>query len=301
MNHNIGLKVLFVINPGAGSNNNSWENIISDYFTGKPFIPDYYLLEKKPVVEKLRQYISDTKPAYVIAVGGDGTVGMLAKIIAGSSIALGILPAGSANGMAKELDISEVPEDALAVIETGEVRCCDAIRINEKDLCLHLSDIGLNAQLIKYFDEGKLRGIWGYAKVVLKTLWRKQKMLVRITTKTEEIERIAFMVVVANASKYGTGAVINPDGKLDDGLFEVVIVRKLAISELLKMLFRFTPFNPQKIETFHATTLRIETHKRMHFQIDGEYKGKINKINATILPNHINLVLPAAKPEDTGS
>lgn len=292
MNGNSDFKLLFVINPGAGSNNVSWQEFISNYFTGKAFSIDYFFLTKEPGTEALKKKISDYQPARVIAVGGDGTVTLVAKLIAGSDIALGILPAGSANGMAKELNIPVIPEEALQVIENGEVKPCDAIKINEKDICLHLSDIGINARLIKYFDEGKLRGKLGYAKVILKTLWHSQKMEVTIHLKNEEIVAHAFMVVLANASKYGTGAVINPEGKIDDGIFEVIIVHKLSFIELLKMLFRPKQFNPEKIEIFHANSIKVKTRRRVHFQIDGEYMGKVNKVEAAILARYINLVLP---------
>jgi diacylglycerol kinase family enzyme len=217
---------------------------------------------------------------------------MVAKLVADTDSVLGIIPAGSANGMARELNVPIDIEAALNVIESGEIRRCDAIRINKKDVCLHLSDIGFNAQLIKYFDEGKVRGKLGYARVLLKTLWHKQRMQVILVTKKEEIRRHAFMVVLANASKYGTGAVINPTGEIDDGAFEVVIVRKLALSELLKMLFKPQPFNPKKIETFSATSITIETMHHVHFQIDGEYQGKITSLTARILPKYINIILP---------
>lgn len=286
------LKLLFVINPLAGANDTSWEELIRNYFTEKPFITDYLILDKKPDIVAIKKKIQDFSPDRVIAVGGDGTVTMVAKIVAETKAALGIIPGGSANGMARELNIPLEPEEALAIITDGEISCCDAIKINDKEICLHLSDIGLNAQLIKYFDEGKLRGQLGYAKVLLKTLWHKQKMRVIIQTKEKEIRRLAFMVVLANASKYGTGAVINPLGKLDDGAFEVVIVRKLALSELLKMLFKPQPFNPRKIETFSATSINLETFRRVHFQIDGEYQGKIRSLSASILPDYINIVLP---------
>jgi diacylglycerol kinase (ATP) len=291
MNGNAGLKLLFVINPGAGASNNSWQNIISNYFTGKPFRTDFYQLEKKPDINKLKRYITASNADRVIAVGGDGTVGLVAKSIAGSKMALGILPAGSANGMAKELNILEDPEEALAVIERGTIKRCDAISINS-NTCLHLSDIGLNAQLIKYFDEGKLRGKLGYARVIIKTLLNKKKLKVVIKRQNEVISRDAFMVVLANASKYGTGAVINPTGLIDDGMFEVVIVMKLSLIELLKMLFRPRPFNPQNIEILHAETVSIKTSRKVHFQVDGEYLGRINRIEARILPNFINILLP---------
>ncbi len=79
-----------------------------------------------------------------------------------------------------------------------------------------------------------------------------QKMEVPFILKTKKSVAHAFMVVLANASKYGTGAVINPEGIIDDGIFEVVIVTKLSFIELLKMLFRPKQFNPEKIEIFHA-------------------------------------------------
>lgn len=286
------VKILFVINPVAGPDDHSWEDIISKFYKDKPYQIEYYLLDEKPNLDELEQKIKEIAPAKVVAVGGDGTVTMVAKIVAKTKSALAILPGGSANGMAKELNIPVAPEAALEIITNGEISCCDAIKINGKEICLHLSDIGLNAQLIKYFDEGKVRGKAGYAKVILKTLWHKQKMQVIIQAQNKEIRRNAFMVVLANASKYGTGAVINPTGALDDGAFEVVIVRKLAVSELLKMLFSPRPFNPQKIETFSASAVSLETVRNVHFQIDGEYQGKIKKLVARILPDYINIVLP---------
>ena len=116
-----------------------------------------------------------------------------------------------------------------------------------KHICLHLSDIGLNAQLIKHFEEGKLRGKLGYATKVIKTLWTKSIDDAFISISGgQQVTMKALMVVLANATKYGTGAVINPDGDLYDGQFEVVIMKKLAISELFKMWFRPQPFNPTK-------------------------------------------------------
>jgi diacylglycerol kinase family enzyme len=88
------------------------------------------------------------KPDRVIAVGGDGTVQMAAKQLLGTDIPLGILPAGSANGMARELELPNTSEEALQVIVEGITRSADVIRINNTDICLHLSDIGLNAKLV---------------------------------------------------------------------------------------------------------------------------------------------------------
>ena len=296
MTANSNIKILFVINPKAGSSNNiDWKENIVEYFTGKGFELDYFLLPEKPDVVILKEYIMAMMPDKVIAVGGDGTVTMLANIVAGTSITLGILPGGSANGMARELGIPDSPQEAIKIIDEGSTIDCDAIKINNSTICLHLSDIGLNAQLIKYFDEGKLRGKLGYARVILKTLWYKEKMQVIIHSLGLEIRRNAFMVVLANASMYGTGAVINPHGQLNDGVFEVVIVRRLSIRSLLKMLIKPGPFNTRKIEIFPSTFVAIKTLQKVHFQIDGEYMGKIKNISAQIIPGNIKLILPTQK------
>ncbi len=293
---NSNFKILFVINPLAGQNSNTdWKQNIGKYFTGKNFLIDYFLLPEKPDTANLKQYILTEMPDKVIAVGGDGTVTMLANIVAGTSIALGILPGGSANGMARELGIPDAALDALQIVENGIIKDCDSIKINDKTISLHLSDIGLNAQLIKYFDEGKLRGKMGYARVILKTLWHKEKLQVTMQSKGLEVKRNAFMVVIANASMYGTGAVINPNAQLNDGVFEVIIVRRLSIHSLLKMLIKPGPFNPKKIEIFPSTSVKINTLKKVHFQIDGEYMGKIKNITAQIIPGNIKLILPASK------
>ncbi len=290
------LKILFVINPGAGTQTKPlWENAINEYFKDLPHTISLFKINGNNPAEALGKEIEKTGPDRVIAVGGDGTVTLVAKQLAGTRIAMGILPAGSANGMAKELNIPENAQGALDIVVNGQLSNGDLIEINGKELCLHLSDIGLNAQLIKYFDEGKLRGKLGYALVVLKTLWNKQRMRVVIQTETEEIRRTAFMVVLANASKYGTGAVINPHGSINDGYFEVIVVKRLAFAELLKMLFRPRPFNPRNIQCFSARSISIHTHRNVHFQIDGEYMGKIKHIEARILHHRIKLILPAEK------
>lgn len=293
MEENAILKLLFVINPSAGRRGGvNWQEIIRNYFAELPHIVYYFTLGGIHGADELEQRIKSIKPDRIIAVGGDGTVALVSKVVMNLPIVIGILPAGSANGMARELNIPENPVDALDIILHGNISSCDLIGINDKDICLHLSDIGLNARLIKYFDETPLRGKIGYARVVLKALSRRQQVQVLIQTEKEEITESAFMVVLANASKYGTGAVINPEGSISDGFFEVVIVKKLAVSELLKMLFRVQRFNPEKIQCFRARAVTITTAKRVHFQIDGEYKGKVSRVTARILPRQIRLILP---------
>lgn len=292
MTSDSNLKILFVINPVSGAKKKlAWEPVIRDYFVNHQHSFDFFLLTGKDDATSLQYWMEKLKPERIIAVGGDGTVTFVAEQLLGKNIPMGILPAGSANGMAKELNIPVDADAALDIVLNGEIKRCDVIKIND-DICLHLSDLGFNAQLVKYFQQGNLRGKLGYFLKVFKALWRKKKMDVTIKTNTEEIKRRAFMVVIANASKYGTGALINPEGDLDDGLLEIVVVRRITFFSVLKMFLQFKRFNPKKVELFQAESAVITTTKKVHFQVDGEYLGRVTTVKAEILKSQLLLILP---------
>ncbi len=296
--HNEAPKILFVINPiSGGKEKTDWEVSIREYFSGKPHVIEFYILNGRDDKSSLRHYIQLLRPARVVAVGGDGTVKMLAEMLKETTVQLGILPAGSANGMAKELDIPLDPEEALQIIEHGKPKQVDLIRINEEEICLHLSDLGLNAMLVKSFEQSSGRGMWGYGRSVLQMLFQKRKMNVNIEIDGKTIKRSAYMVALANARKYGTGANINPDGNIADGIFEVVVIRKINLLEIYKSIFTNRSFHPRRIEIFPARDVKIQTNRRVHFQVDGEYKGKFTKIEARILKGVLNLVLPVEKAD----
>ncbi|HEX6915531.1 MAG TPA: YegS/Rv2252/BmrU family lipid kinase, partial [Chitinophagaceae bacterium] len=282
-----------VINPvSGGKRKQNLETAIHQFFKPFPHQVEFFLMDGKNDAASLTHWITSWKPDRVIAVGGDGTVSLVAKQLLGSQVAMGILPAGSANGMARELDINNSIDDALRIVTGGVVKRADVIRLNNEFYCLHLSDIGLNAKIIKHFEDRNIRGFIGYGAALLKSLWGKERMQLTIETRNREIRRDALMVVLANARQYGTGAVINPYGNLYDGLFEVVIVKKLAVTQLLKMLFRAKRFNPKNVEVFHTRHVAIETKHPVHFQVDGEYLGKLNRVEATIEAAQLNLLLP---------
>lgn len=216
---------------------------------------------------------------------------MVAEIIKETPVLLGIIPAGSANGLAKELGIPPALPDALDVVVNGREGKLDALCINDEEFCFHLSDAGLNALLVKYFQTYKGRGMWGYARSLFKMFWNKKTMRVTIETDSDKVKRKALMVALANAEKYGTGAVINPGGSVSDGEFEIVVVRKIKLSEIWKAIMARKSFDPKNIELFRTKTADLRFQQKAPFQIDGEYRGKIAAIKARVLPGIVNLML----------
>jgi diacylglycerol kinase (ATP) len=290
------LTLLFIINPvSGGKSKTNWEEEIRTYFKTSPHNMEFFLLTGKDDSTSIAHHIDSVNPHRVVAVGGDGTVKMIAELVKEKQLALAIIPAGSANGMARELGIPIDVNEALEVAVNGIEKKIDLVRINDKESSIHLSDIGLNAMLVKYFEGSEKRGMWGYGKAIFRVLYEKQKIHATITTDTERFNRKAYMIVIANARKYGTGANINPDGDVADGFFEVVVLRKLNLVEILKALLTERSFDPEKIEIFKTKTAIVETRRRSFFQVDGEYRGKTSNISAKILPGALRIMLPAEK------
>jgi len=289
------VKLLFIINPGSGNTKTDWKKEIQNYFTQSAFTVELFELPQPCDTGKLKDIVLKAKPDRVIAVGGDGTLKLVAECTQGMNLPIGLLPAGSANGMAKELGIPVAPIEALDIVAKGATRKIHLTEINNEK-CIHLSDIGFNAFVVKKFESEKKRGMWGYVKAAWKVLWAHNRLKVRIKADNKFIQREAAMVVIANATKYGTGVVINPAGKLDDNLFEIVIIKKISLKEIFKMRFTHSPFDTSKTELFQTSSLEIHSRRKAHFQVDGEYMGKTNKIHARILPTALEIIAPPSQP-----
>lgn len=286
------LKLLFIINKSSGKDDKDWPQLIQDHFKETEHCIDLYVIPDNCVPKDIKQKANEAKPDKIVAVGGDGTVKLAAQCCMEANIPLCILPAGSANGMAKELGIPADPKDAMTIITDGCVKKIHLVEVNG-ELCIHLSDIGFNAFMMKKFETFHTRGMWGYAKALWQVLRIHSYMQVEIKVDGEKKRKRAAMIVIANATKYGTGALINPDGTLEDDKFEVIVMKKISLLEIFKMMVTHRPYNPAKTEVYQTGYIQINSKKKAHFQVDGEYLGKVNHVKACIKPDALEVVVPA--------
>jgi diacylglycerol kinase (ATP) len=284
------IKILFIINPGSGNKEIDYKKEIKAFFKAKDEELAIYELPQNCSLDKIKENIEKADADRVIAVGGDGTLKLVAECLLETKTPIGIIPAGSANGMAKELGIPLELNKALELAINGKPKQIHAVLINN-ELCIHLADIGFNAYIVKKFDELHTRGMLTYAKAAWSAFWHHHKMDVEFKIGKKIIKQKAAMVAIANAKQYGTGFEINPDGKLDDELFEVIMVKDYAVMEIIKIWTTKLPWNPKKIESFQTSSLKITTKHKVHFQVDGEYQGKVDKIEAKIIPKAINVIV----------
>ena len=285
------LEFLFIINPGSGNSAIDWGLEIKNYFADSIHSIEFFHLTKDCSVETIKEQIKLFSPNKVVAVGGDGTVKLVAECILNTKMQLGILPAGSANGLAKELGISNVPAEAMKALLSGKSQTIHTLQVNGQ-LCIHLSDVGLNAYVVKEFENQPVRGMWGYLMASIKVLWQNPWMQITMKIAQQNIKVKAKMIVIANATKYGSGAIINPIGKLDDDLFEVIVIKKISFGEMFKMVVSHKPYDSEKTEIFQTDELLIKSSRKVHFQIDGEYLGKVKEVKAVIVPDCLEVIVP---------
>lgn len=240
-------------------------------------------------IQKLQE---KNKAERIIIAGGDGTIKMVAEAVENYEVILGILPAGSANGLSVDLNLPDSLEENLEIAFNSNYMEMDMISINGKK-SLHLSDIGINAELIKNYENSSIRGKLGYALQAINTLaGLKAPFQAVIETHLGRIETEARMVVVANSQKYGTGVAINPDGVMNDGKFEIVILKNLDLIVFSKILSGNMPIENGDVEIISTDKAVITTNSPASFQIDGEYCGEVTRLEVEILPNQMWVAVP---------
>ncbi|HEU5147518.1 MAG TPA: diacylglycerol kinase family protein [Chryseosolibacter sp.] len=289
------MKVLLIINPKAGGNDHS-ETIqaLQELFQTHGFDPQYYLTTGEDDERKIKKKIDKVKPECVVAAGGDGTIQLVAKILLPYKLSMGILPLGSANGLATAL---EIPKDPLAaadnIIKSTKVRPVDMLRFNGKDLCIHLSDIGVNALIVKKYEDAGERGFLGYAKYLLASIQETPLYNITIRTPEETIQKAGYMMAFANAHKYGTGVQIS-EGSVSDGMFEICNVEQVSLDEAIRAGLTILNVFVDKDMFSDVITCReaeISIDQKAHFQIDGEYMGMVDHLHIEIVPGALKLIV----------
>lgn len=289
-------KILFVINPTSGTAAQAdYRYIISEILNADKYEYKIFETTGKNDPEHIRRQIEEFEPDTVIAVGGDGTVNMAAVEIMGKNIKLGIIPSGSANGLAFNLNIPENFRKALKFNLHQKAGKMDVIKINGRHFCLHLSDVGINARIVKRFEKEGSKGLLGYGKQLFKELWAEKSYFpFHIEIPGQKRKKMnAEMIVIANAKSFGTGAIINPTGEIDDGKFELVIIRPYPWWFVFTFTVRAFTGKLHKMEyvrIYSASEAKITLPKKQECQVDGEIIPETDMLKVEILPGELMVI-----------
>ena len=284
--------IIFVVNPISGDLDKSdLVDAVQEFATTNHFHLEVYETTGKKDQEKIQSIYNEYQPERIVVAGGDGTIKMVAEAMEKYDVIIGILPAGSANGLSVDLNLPTTIEENLKIAFLSHYIEMDMISINGKK-SIHLSDIGVNASLVKNYEESNLRGLWGYALQAYSALKESEEPFVAtIAANNEVVEHTARMIVIANSQKYGTGVIINPNGAMNDGKFELVILKSLDLLLIGKIITGNMPIDSDDIVIISTDKATIKTDYPVNFQIDGEYCGAQTDLEIHILQKQMKIAI----------
>jgi diacylglycerol kinase (ATP) len=259
----------FIINPKAGSNKTSnYRKLIAVIETSNSNI--IYETNTAKEATLLAKKALEKGASKIIAVGGDGTINEVASALVGSNIPLGIIPIGSGNGLARHLGIPMDPFKALTISLTGNIQKIDVGQINEKYFFC-TAGIGFDASVAHQFAKGSGRGLTNYIKATFKTLFNYKPILVSINEGPyEEV----FSLTIANANQFGNNAFISPYSNIQDGLLEIIKIKKLNIFQAASIGMRLFLGNintSKSVEIISSSTAKIKYKTNAPLHLDGEH------------------------------
>ena len=277
-------KVVFILNPISGT-------------ISKAGIPD--LIEERLDKDKFDYRIAETQHAghatdlareaveegvdLVVAVGGDGTVNEVGRSLINTKSALGILPCGSGNGLARHLNLPMNLKKCIDIINCYDVKALDYGIINNHPFFCTCG-MGFDAFISMKFAEAGKRGPITYMQKVLEEGLSYEPETYVIEDEDGTHRYKAFLVSAANASQYGNNAYIAPQASMSDGLLDIIIMEPFDLIEAPQVA----------IELFNKTldkNLKIKTFRAKHIHYDGDPTTSGADVDISVVPKGINIVV----------
>lgn len=266
-------KIAFVVNPISGTQGK--EQILKwmdEKLDKKKYIPEVLYTERAGHAVEIAAQKAREGAYAVIAIGGDGTINEIARSLVHTDTALGIIPCGSGNGLARHLQIPMEAKKAIDIINEGKIDIIDYGTINNV-LFFCTCGVGFDAFVSLQFSKAGKRGPLTYLeKTLLESLkYRPETYELEIDGSTSRYK--AFLIACGNASQYGNNAYITPQATLNDGLLDVTILEPftvLDVPSLAFQLFNKTIDQNSRIKTFRCQSLRIHRSKPGVAHFDGD-------------------------------
>jgi diacylglycerol kinase (ATP) len=287
--------IAFIINPKSGTvRNKDLSGLINTTFAEQEVNITVQETQYAGHATALAKEYALKNYEAVVAVGGDGTVNETAQGLLYSNTALGIVPKGSGNGLARACKIPIADAKALAIIKKGYIRNIDVGKINEQ-LFLSNAGTGFDAHVAALCANVNKRGLLMYARTSIQAFNTYKSKQYTINIDGVEYTEKAIMVSIANGNEFGYGFKIAPNASIYDGKLDVVIIKPLNFINAGRVSFQAWWGNLLKYsKVIHKVGkyITITCNEDSTYQIDGDAKGIENKLDIQINNKALNVIVP---------
>ena len=287
-------KAVFIINLISGTADKAAiPGLIDQYLDKTQFEYEIAVTQYAGHASEIAAKAKDDGVDVVVAIGGDGTVNEVARAIVHSSTALGIIPCGSGNGLARHLLLPLNVRKAIEVINRCEIRQLDYGIINDYPFFCTCG-MGFDAFVSMKFAEAGKRGPITYVENVLREGLKYKPETYTIEDDNGTLQYKAFLISCANASQYGNNAYIAPQASMSDGLMDVIIMEPFDVFEAPQIsieMFSKTLDKNSKIKTFRTRHLHIRRDKPGVIHYDGDPVMTGADIDVELKPKGINIIV----------
>ena len=286
-------KALFIINPISGGKKKDGVPELIDQNLDKNVFDASIVYSDGISHARIIAGEAANKFDVVVAVGGDGTVNEISSAIVGSSTALGVVPFGSGNGLARFLGIPMNTAESIKVLSAYKVETIDSGQMNGLPF-FNMAGMGFDAHIAEVFSHGKKRGFLTYIKSSMQEIVAYKPQEYRIEIDGNVYEREAFIISIANSSQWGNDVHISPKASVKDGLLDVCIIRKFPVWRLPEIGARLmlkTIESSGYIEIIRGKDIKITRQSAGPIHLDGEPQVMDTHIHINIIPGSLKVIV----------
>lgn len=297
-------KISFIINPISGTQNKEQIlHLLDEKLDTEKYVKEVIYTQYAGHAIKIAEEKANEEVFAVIAVGGDGTINEIARSLVHTNTALGIIPCGSGNGLARHLQIPMETRGAIEIINEGTLSTIDYGKIDERPFFCTCG-VGFDAFVSLKFAKAGRRGPLIYLEKTLLESLKYRPETYELETEDGMQRYKAFLIACGNASQYGNNAYITPQATLTDGLLDVTILEPftvLDVPSLAFQLFNKTIDQNSRIKTFRCKTLRIHRTKPGVVHFDGDPMMAGDDIAVEIIKKGLEVIVPKSPHKATSN
>lgn len=288
------MKVLYIVNPISGGKDKSYfVNNINDYCYTYGIEHDFFYTTGVEDVKKIHERVLERQPDRIFSIGGDGTFRIVCSAVKNMNIPVAYIPLGSANGLVKDMPSGDSPWECFEMMmSTHYTRPMDIIDINGLS-CLHVADVGVNAQLVKAYEQDKGRGMLTYAKYLWGAVRAQERYRFDITLDGERYHRKGCMLIIANGTSYGSGLKFNAKGNPFDGIFDIIVIKRINLPTLMHagMPSLYDVDNNDDAFMLSGREATIGISRVTTLQVDGEVGGRFDTLEVKMSDEKVPVLM----------